>query len=198
MSTAELITAAALIEAERIVTGYVLTPEDLKANAQLMAGRPYSQPLSAFLALSSKSQEQYVARWYGHDSSTSDEDRQDVPRTVAVLQDLAINNGKLPAQEKPPARAGDKWISPGRMVCSWPDLDPTARLVMFVLAAHGDNNGEGIWISQSKIARYLGFSKRTVQRAMQRLEDEKAILMTAEPRQHQPPTWRLNRGPGVT
>ena len=113
--------------------------------------------------------------------------------------ELALIRERLPALGKqtsgPP---GDQWMSPGRIVCSWPDLDPTARLVLFVMAAHGNNKGESIWVSQQKTADYLGLSKRTVQRAHDRLLAAKAIKKTAEGRQHKPPTYKLTHGPGVT
>jgi len=89
-------------------------------------------------------------------------------------------------------------MSPGRIVCSWPDLDITARAVLFVMAAHGNNKGEKIWVSQQKTADYLGLSKRTVQRAHDRLLAAKAIKKTAEGRQHKPPVYKLTHGPGVT
>ena len=113
--------------------------------------------------------------------------------------ELALIRERLPALGKQSSQPpGDQWMSPGRIVCSWPDLDPTARLVLFVMAAHGNNKGENIWVSQQKIADYLGLSKRTVQRAHDRLLAAKAIKKTAEGRQHKPPVYKLTHGPGVT
>lgn len=153
-------------------------------------------PLENFLKIPREDQLVYL-NTYRENEPDEPEWETDPPKILEILSELAqepVEKGKRPAT----TQVGDKWMSPGRLVCSWPDLDPTARLVMFVMAAHGDNKGENIWISQSKIAYYLGMSKRTVQRAMGRLEGEKAISMTAEPRQHKPPTWCLNQGPGVT
>ena len=93
---------------------------------------------------------------------------------------------------------GDQWASPGRIVCSWPNLDITARAVLFVMAAHGNNKGENIWVSQQRIADYLGVHKRTAQRATERLAQAGAITKTAEPHQHRPTTYKLNRGSKVT
>ena len=93
---------------------------------------------------------------------------------------------------------GDQWASPGRIVCSWPNLDITARAVLFVMAAHGNNKGENIWVSQQRIADYLGVHKRTAQRATERLAQTGAITKTAEPHQHKPTTYKLNRGSKVT
>lgn len=113
--------------------------------------------------------------------------------------ELALIRERLPALGKQSSQPpGDQWMSPGRLVCSWPDLDITARAVLFVMAAHGNNKGENIWISQQKTADYLGLSKRTVQRAHDRLLAAKAIKKTAEGRQHKPPTYKLTHGPGVT
>ena len=127
--------------------------------------------------------------------STTDEE------LIARFHDeLALIRARLPALGKqssgPP---GDQWMSPGRIVCSWPDLDITARAVLFVMAAHGNNQGENIWISQQKIAGYLGLKhKRTAQKATKRLRQAGAITKTAEPRQHKPTTYKINRGPRVT
>ena len=92
-------------------------------------------------------------------------------------------------------QAGDKWVSPGRLVCTWPDLDLTARSVLFVMAAHGRDDGTNCYVSQPRIADYLGFSStEPVRRAWRRLEEAGAITKTAEARQQKPPTYRINRG----
>ena len=93
---------------------------------------------------------------------------------------------------------GDQWASPGRIVCSWPGLDITARAVLFVMVAHGNSKGENIWVSQQRIADYLGVHKRTAQRATERLAQSGAITKTAEPHQHKPTTYKINRGSKVT
>lgn len=104
----------------------------------------------------------------------------------------------MPAVDKRAAARGDKWVSPGRLVLTWPDLDATAQRVLFVMAAHGDNNCQNIYIAQSTIAGYIGKSRRTVQYAMKRLSDQKVITMTAKPRRNKPTTWKINRGPEIT
>lgn len=95
-------------------------------------------------------------------------------------------------------RVGDKWVSPGRLVLSWPDLDLTALAVALVMAAHGNDRGENIWISQRSIGDYLGRDRTTIYRAIKRLEKVGVITMTAKPRQHKPATYRINRGPRVS
>lgn len=119
---------------------------------------------------------------------------------VRFHAELALIRERLPALGKQSSQPpGDQWMSPGRMVCSWPDLDITARAVLFVMAAHGNNKGEDIWISQQKIAGYLGLKhKRTAQKATKRLRQAGAITKTAEPRQHKPTTYKINHGPRVT
>lgn len=110
---------------------------------------------------------------------------------LAFVDDVEL----VDAAAKP---AGDKWVSPGRLVLTWPDLDPTAQLVLFVMAAHGDNNAKNIYISQSTIAEYLGFaSTEPVRRAYRRLERSGAITRTKKPTQHRPGTYRINRGSRV-
>lgn len=94
-------------------------------------------------------------------------------------------------------KAGDDWVSPGRLVLTWPDLDPTARLVLFVMAAHGNNKGHNIFTSQQTIADYLGLTRRAVQMATRRLREANVITETAKSRQHRPPTYKINRGPRV-
>jgi biotin operon repressor len=66
------------------------------------------------------------------------------------------------------------------------------------MAAHGNNKGENIWVSQQKIATYLGMKKRAAQKATKRLREAGVIKMTAESRQHKPRTYKINRGPRVT
>lgn len=154
-------------------------------------------PLSTFVRLDWDDQDLtlglYLEAWYDLPDNRHLHENGDVDRDVKHLIDALAKKSQAPIRT-----AADKWASPGRIVCSWPDLDPTARLVMFVMAAHARDDGSNIWVSQQKIADYIGMSKRTVQRAMDRLEDTKAIKKTAEPRQHKPPTWRLNTGPGAT
>lgn len=95
-----------------------------------------------------------------------------------------------------PSKAGDKWVSPGRLALTW-EVDLTALTVLLVLAAHGNDQGENIWVSQATVAGYIGRDRTTVYRAVKRLEKAGAITRTAKPRQHRPATYRINRGPRI-
>lgn len=118
----------------------------------------------------------------------------DSPTLLNFQKTIEKLSGQSSPEPQTKKSAGEKWASPGRLVCSWPDLDLTARAVMFVMAAHGNDRGENIWISQSKIGDYIGRDRTTVWRAMQRLEKAGAVTRTAEPSQHKPTTYKLNRG----
>ncbi|MFP3881707.1 MAG: helix-turn-helix domain-containing protein [Actinomycetota bacterium] len=144
----------------------------------------------------------YLLAWYelyephelpNGDPTMEREFSEECDRFDGHLQALA--NGKPAKTEK---SAGDKWASPGRLVCTWPDLDLTARAVLFVMAAHGRDDGSNCFVSQATIAEYLGLSQvETVRRAWRRLEKAGAIKQTAKATQQKPPTYRINRGPRV-
>lgn len=167
-------------------------------------------PLETFLEQSDGNRSGVVAiylRRFWEDNGTPVDDtpgdpldgwREEIREFDGHLQSIATGKVTPDTGDSNGSKSGDKWVSPGRLVCTWPNLDQTAQLVLFVMAAHGDNKGENIFVSQSTIADYLGFtSAEPVRRAYRRLEKVGAITRTQKPNQHKPGTYRINRGSRV-
>lgn len=83
-----------------------------------------------------------------------------------------------------------------------PDLDPTARLVLLVLADQVDHMGQGCWTSNRTIALAVGASVRTVQRRLAELRDAGLIkygdqrLVSHLRSDRKPTVWDLCLGLG--
>lgn len=93
--------------------------------------------------------------------------------------------------DEPNPLTSDTWTSPGRRMCKFSDIDPTARLVGLVMAAHADNQGNGIYVSQTTLSDITGLTVRTIRNAQRKLEDAGAIIRKRDHRQHMPPLWSI-------
>jgi DNA-binding transcriptional ArsR family regulator len=63
----------------------------------------------------------------------------------------------------------------------FPDLDPTARLILLILADHFNDQEGAAWPSHGRVARMAGVSEDTVRRHLKRLEELE--LISSKPRE---------------
>lgn len=209
----------ALRRAEEIAAGWGENPgeeiggwgdeDELEITPQRAHLEFLNRPFSWFLSLTHDDQFAYIGDYVARTRELWF-DRQDLIDEEADLLVENLTTRVVGEKEKAPAKAaksgdgfkrsGDKWVSPGRLICEWSkqagSLSVRDLAVAFVMASHGDNQGQDIFIAQGTIAEILGYNRTTVIRAQKALEDAGVFTVTKPATQHYTAQWRLNKPKG--